>query len=267
MRIMRRREFLSSAAAAAAGGAPELRLIAHRGGVVGPTRAENSEAAVRAAIERKYWMIEVDVRQTRDGEPVLYHDNTLEKYFGTGRRVEESTWAELRGLKSKIDAKPVLHFDQACALCGPAGLRLMLDLKGQWEPAFYLRLLRYMTENRIARPIWSLGGARVLPLFGGQVMVSANRQSLEAAAAAGRPVARENFLFELGSELSAESFSLANRLGVVPVAAINTFRYTMAKRDEWEGPKEDIATLRALGVASFQIDSRYEPLFKTGSAG
>ena len=40
------------------------------------------------------------------------------------------------------------------------------------------------------------------------------------------------------------------------------FRYTMAKRDEWEAPKQDIERLRALGVNDYQVDSRYQPLFR-----
>lgn len=261
---MTRREFASAvclaAPAASAAIAPELRLIAHRGGVVDAGRPENSRAAVEAAIERGYWMIEVDIRQSRDGEPVLYHDNTLAKYFGEDKRVEDLTWAELRALRSKPGGRPPLHFEEACSLC-QGKTRLMLDLKGQWEPAFYRRLLRHMTEARIPGPIWSLGGARVLPLFEGKVMVSANRKALQAAADAGEPVAQRYFLFELGSDLGQESYDLAKKLSVAPVAAINTFRYTMAKRDEWEGPKEDILKLRKLGVTDFQVDSRYEPLF------
>ena len=52
-------------------------------------------------------------------------------------------------------------------------------------------------------------------------------------------------MFELGSDLGQESYVLAGKLGVAPVAAIKTFRYTMAKRDECEGPKEGILNLRA----------------------
>jgi hypothetical protein len=49
---------------------------------------------------------------------------------------------------------------------------------------------------------------------------------------------------------------------VTPVAAINTFRYTESKRDEQKGAEEDVARLKQLGVVHYQIDSRYEPLFR-----
>jgi hypothetical protein len=55
--------------------------------------------------------------------------------------------------------------------------------------------------------------------------------------------------------------TLCRKLKVVPVAAINTFQYTLAKRDEIKGPAEDVAKLRRLGVTHYQVDSRYEYLF------
>ena len=81
----------------------------------------------------------------------------------------------------------------------------------------------------------------------------------------GEDVARNYFLFELGSELHEPSLELCRKHGVTPVAAINTFRYTMAKRDETKGPEEDVARLKKLGVLDYQIDSRYDYLFLKAS--
>ncbi len=251
---------LLAAPRAAAAIAKGVRLIAHRGGVVDAGRPENSPGAVQEAVARGYWMIEVDVRRSRDGEPVLYHDGALSKYFDESRGVEQMTWAELRQLRSKPAGEAPLHFEQLCEM-GAGKMRLMLDLKGQWEPAFYRRLLRYIEEGKVPGPVWSLGGPRVRPFFDGKVRVSVNRKTLQGALEAGEPVAERYFLFELGSDLDQAAVDLARGHGVAPVAAINTFRYTMAKRDEWEGPKEDIARLRRMGVTDYQVDSRYEPLF------
>jgi glycerophosphoryl diester phosphodiesterase len=240
--------------------APGLRLIAHRGGVVDETRPENSAAAVEEAMARGYWMVEVDVRQSRDGEPVLYHDEMLTRYFGQPRPVEELTWAELRQLRSTPGGKPPLHFEQLCELCGNK-MRLMLDLKGRWEAPSCQRLWRYIEQAKVPGPTWALGGPRMWPLFDGKVMVSTNRKTLAAAVAAGEPVAARYFLFELGSELTSTDLELAGEHRVTPVAGINIFRYTLAKRDEWEGAKQDVGRLRQMGVTHYQIDSWYEPLF------
>jgi hypothetical protein len=262
---MRRRDFLTSTAASGVcrAIAADIHLIAHRGGVVDSQRPENSGAAITAAIERGYWMIEVDVRRTKDGEPVLHHDSTLQRYYGESRRPEELTWRELRMLRAEPGGGSPLHFEQACAMC-KGKVRLMLDLKSSdWPKEFYGRLLRIIDDQRIPGPIYSLGGARVKPLFDGRVMVSANRKALAAAAEQGENVRRDYFLFELGSDLDGEAVALCRKLQVIPVAAINTFRYTMAKRDETLGPAEDVAKLRRLGIRHYQIDSRYEGLFNS----
>ncbi len=266
---MKRRDFLAGIAAGAVckAIAPEFYLIAHRGGVVDAERPENSAASIAAAIDRRYWMIEVDVRRTKDGEPVLHHDATLQRYYGDPRRPEELTWSELKALRATSGGGSPIHFDQACAMSSRK-LRLMLDVKGSdWPKDFYGHLLRIMEDQRIPGPIYSLGGSRVKPLFDGRVMVSANRKHLAVAAEQGEDVAREYFLFELGSELDGDAVALCRKLKVVPVAAINTFRYTMATRDENLGPAEDVAKLRRLGVTHYQVDSRYEALFSSASAG
>lgn len=260
---MQRRSFITAMAGSVAARAaihPGTRLIAHRGGVVDATRHENSAEAIATAIERGYWMIEVDVRRTRDGEPVLQHDPTFARYYREPRRAEEMTWNEIRALRTTAGGK-VIHFEDACQMC-KGRMRMMLDLKGNdWPKEFYTRLWKTMESAAVPRPVYSLGGARVKPLFEGRVMVSANRRDLRSWADQGQNVEREYFLFELGSELDEEAIALCRQLNVKPVAAINTFRYTMAKRDEWTGAAEDVTKLKRLGVADFQVDSMYEPLF------
>ena len=168
---MQRRDFLTGAAGAAIcwGRGPGIHLIAHRGGVVDNGRPENSAAAISAAIEHGYWMIEVDVRRTKDGEPILHHDPTLQRYYGDTRRPEELTWKELKALRANPGGGSPVHFDQACSMCN-GKTRLMLDLKASdWPKEFYGRLLRIMEDQRIPQPVYSLGGARVKPLFDGRV--------------------------------------------------------------------------------------------------
>jgi glycerophosphoryl diester phosphodiesterase len=260
---MLRREFLLGVAGAAM--CPAIGqgfiLIAHRGGVVGIDRPENSAAAIAGAIEHGYWMVEVDVRRTKDGEPILHHDRNLNGIYGDPRRPEEMTWAELKTLKAKANGAHPVHFEEACAMCG-GKMRFMLDVKeSDWPKEFYQRIVRYMDAAKVPGPIYSLGGLRVKDLFDGRVMVSAPRTELRVRADRGEPVAKELFVFELANEVDAAGLALCKELKVVYVAAINTFRYTMAKRDEVKGPEEDARRLRELGIHYYQIDSRYESLF------
>lgn len=71
-------------------------IIGHRGAsAVAP---ENSMAAFRAAIEAGADGIEFDVRLSRDGVPVIIHDDTLQRTHGLRRRVVDLTVEELRSV-------------------------------------------------------------------------------------------------------------------------------------------------------------------------
>ena len=68
-------------------------IIAHRGAsAVAP---ENTIAAFEAAIAAGADGIEFDVRLTRDGVPVVIHDETLYRTHGVRRRVGDMTLSEL----------------------------------------------------------------------------------------------------------------------------------------------------------------------------
>lgn len=71
--------------------------FAHRGLHDGG-RAENSISAFRAAKEAGYG-IELDVRLSKDGELVVFHDPTLNRVCGIDGRVIDYTAEELRGFK------------------------------------------------------------------------------------------------------------------------------------------------------------------------
>ncbi|MBZ2185216.1 MAG: hypothetical protein K7J46_10930 [Bryobacter sp.] len=253
---MTRRQLLAALAPAA-----RPRLIAHRGGIVDDAHPENSRASLLAAIARHYWMIEVDVRASKDGEPLLHHDPTLERFYGLRQRPEDLSWRELSRLRSTPGNEAPLHFDDLCQLCR-GKTRLMLDIKNALlPPAFYERMAKAMSDSALLHTAYMLGGDRWRPFFGpGGVRESTNRATLTAAANRGEDTPSRYFLFELPADLTPESFQLTRRLNVDCVAAINTFRYTLARRDPWLAPEQDISRLLALGVPCFQIDSRYEPL-------
>ncbi len=235
-----------------------MRLAAHRGGVVDSSHPENSAASIQAAISRGYWMIEVDVRSTLDGEPILQHDATFERYFGDPRRPDEMTWAEVQKLRSSPGNRAPLHFEEMCALAA-GKLRLMLDLKGTDFPKPYLQRIEYtMRRHGLLEGSCTLGGGAVKEHFAGKILLSTGRAQLREAVARGEEVSSRNFLFELGSVMDEEAVMLCRKHGVICMAAINTFRYQMAKVDHWEGAASDIRRLRELGVRYFQIDSIYD---------
>lgn len=93
--------------------------FAHRGGNEG---GENILAAFDAARRLGYRYIETDVRTTRDGVPLVFHDTDLLRVTGQGGKVRDLTAAEIVQMKlpsggtvpsltEALDAFPKLRFN------------------------------------------------------------------------------------------------------------------------------------------------------------
>lgn len=76
---------------------PGVKVVAHRGGAdLGPP--ENTLAAFEKAIEVGADLIEIDIRETKDGHLVIIHDSTVNRTTNGSGRVNELTLAEIRAL-------------------------------------------------------------------------------------------------------------------------------------------------------------------------
>ncbi|WP_420543051.1 glycerophosphodiester phosphodiesterase [Streptomyces niveus] len=117
-----------TAARGAAGGVGDALLrsvvaVGHRGD---PYRVrENTLPSVRSALERGADAVEIDVRVTRDGVPVLLHDSSLKRLWGHDRALSDITHAELRTLAQ--GGVPTLQ-EVLLAPEPVADARLMIDL-------------------------------------------------------------------------------------------------------------------------------------------
>lgn len=72
---------------------PRPIAFAHRGGAL--EAEENTMAAFAHAVRLGYTHIETDVRATRDGVAVIFHDEALDRMTGEPERVADLTWEEL----------------------------------------------------------------------------------------------------------------------------------------------------------------------------
>ncbi|WP_431996409.1 glycerophosphodiester phosphodiesterase [Streptomyces fungicidicus] len=96
--------------------------VAHRGD---PYRVrENTLASLRSALRRGADAVEIDVRLTRDGVPVLLHDATLKRLWEHDRPLAALSWEEVRGVTD--GGVPSLSE----ALAATEGSRVMIDLPG-----------------------------------------------------------------------------------------------------------------------------------------
>ncbi len=98
-------------------------LIAHRGGLF--YRPENSLAAFENSISLGIEWAECDIRLSKDGQPVVFHDDRIPFQIGATRSVRDLTAAEL----SKVDiggGETVPTLDE---LLNQIGHRMRLDLE------------------------------------------------------------------------------------------------------------------------------------------
>jgi glycerophosphoryl diester phosphodiesterase len=110
--------------------------IAHRGDSL--RFRENTMPALASAVELGADWVEVDVKLTRDGVPVLLHDDTLLRLWRDDRRIDALTWSEVGALS---DGRiPALR--EALEYTGEHRVPLMIDLPRTGEARATLRLVR-----------------------------------------------------------------------------------------------------------------------------
>ncbi|MFI6660273.1 glycerophosphodiester phosphodiesterase [Streptomyces sp. NPDC050523] len=112
--------------------------VAHRGD---PYRVrENTIDSLRSALAQGADAVEIDVRLTRDGVPVLLHDRTLKRLWEHERPLASLSADELRGLTG--GGVPTL----AEALAAAGDSRVMLDLPGTSEVRTARRIVDAVRE-------------------------------------------------------------------------------------------------------------------------
>jgi glycerophosphoryl diester phosphodiesterase len=122
-----------------------LRVIAHRGARA--EEPENTLRAVKRAAECGADAVEVDVRFSSDQEPVVIHDETLDRTTNGSGAVSEQTPEQLRALDAgKGEKIPMLS--EVLLLVKALGRELVIELKESG------------TEDRLVREIVRAGMER-----------------------------------------------------------------------------------------------------------
>jgi hypothetical protein len=270
---MKPRAFLLCAllAAGVAAAAEPYRLIAHRGGVVEDKLPDNSAAALVAAVARGYWMLEVDIRESKDGVLVMQHDPDLKLNFGDARQLADLSWAELSVLRTR-DGHRLQTFEELVVAAKAQGLRLMLDSKAPHSPAFPGQVEAILRRHDMLAGCYVIGTGDVMEHLTGKALVGRKFRGLKPLVEAD-PAAKDRFfLFEQGTTLTEEMVRWAQARGVKVVPSINVYHYydpaTMAGKSRedlapiiFAAARRHIEALKALGVTEFQIDSEFDGWF------
>ena len=232
------------------------KIIAHRGGVVGADHAENSPAAVAAAIERGYWMIEVDIRESSDGKLVVHHDADFTKFYGDPRLLADLTWQEISQLRATPGGSRPLQFHELAALAR-GRIRLMLDTKPTVQTDAYFKAVEQaLRDHDLLRTAYVINPQHSSRWIRAGARVGLTLEQLEAAIDRGED-AQCYFLFEHGRDLDAAKVGRAQALSVPVVPSINIYHYADLD-DHMAAAEADVARMLDLGIKQFQIDSPYD---------
>ena len=88
---------------------------------------ENTGSAFSAAIAKGY-AIECDLQAAKDGQPVVFHDETLDRLMAAGGLVADHTPAQLKQLAYKATADRILTLDEFLELVG-GRVPLFIEIK------------------------------------------------------------------------------------------------------------------------------------------
>ncbi|MEU6282396.1 glycerophosphodiester phosphodiesterase [Streptomyces sp. NPDC047028] len=128
--------------------------VAHRGD---PYRfRENTLDSLRSALDRGADAVEVDVRLTRDGVPVLLHDESLRRLWEHDRPLLALSAEEVRGLT----AGRVPTLEQA--LAATDGSRVMLDLPGPVRRRTVERIVDVVRQTGAEDRVYYCAGAEAM---------------------------------------------------------------------------------------------------------
>ena len=106
------------------------RPVAHRG-LHGGGIVENSLSAAKAAVDANY-AIEVDLQLSKDGEVVVFHDDTLDRLTAEKGDVVARSAAELKAIKLKESSDTIPTLAELLALVS-GKVPLILELKSPWN--------------------------------------------------------------------------------------------------------------------------------------
>jgi len=245
--------------AASAAFPPDVRLIAHRGGVTDTGEPENSPASLEAAIDRGYWMVEVDVRRTRDGRAILQHDPDFRRFYGVPRKVLDMDWKEIHGLRTKQGGSRPMAFEELCERCN-GRIRLMLDVKNEPNPiGYYREMERALVTNNLLDTSYILTDVETERYFQGRMKQAASIAAFRQAVARGDGLS-DLYVFDDASCFTPETVDFVRSRQCDLIGAANLWGYeggnVMARA------KADLAKGYAAGVRAFQIDSVFDRFFR-----
>ncbi|MEZ4711986.1 MAG: glycerophosphodiester phosphodiesterase family protein [Caldilineaceae bacterium] len=243
-------------------------LIAHRGGVVAARAPENSLRAIELAAQQGYDMVELDLRQAKDGVPVLFHGHGSRGGMlvdcGVAANIEDFTSVELAAITYRGTNQSVITFEAALALCKQLNLGIMLDVKtpdaAPLATDYLLRITALLEQYELTHAIMTLcTRPEARQLLPNTTLWPIRARNLQAALDGNQPL-HDHFWFDDPASATDEQIRQLRRRGALTIACLNSFRYPHHSFNTLE--RVDAERMKAVPVDGFQIDSCYGEFFE-----
>lgn len=129
-----------------------IKIIAHRG--ASAVKPENTIASIEKAITQNADIIEIDVRVTKDGEFVLFHDKKLKRMTGFYGKIEDYFFDILSELRVGKTSEKIVKLDDILVKYS-GKVKILIDLKVPYVEKDLLRILkRYNLINIYLQSFW-----------------------------------------------------------------------------------------------------------------
>lgn len=232
------------------------KLIAHRGGITSDIYNEFDPASVLEAIKKGYYMLEIDIRETKDGQLIVHHDNDFQRFFNHPGKVNELTWGEIQTLRSEKGDYTPMSFEQLAAICS-GKIKLMIDVKVR-TPEVFKKTGEIMEEYDLLKGAYFIQ-PEAREYFWGKSKFSFRANELPEIIErmdSGEDISQNFFLFDNGNLLYSEIIKWCQYHSITVVPSVNIGHYRF--ENHLDGAHRDIEFLKNCGVTEFQIDSHYD---------
>jgi glycerophosphoryl diester phosphodiesterase len=235
-------------------------LIAHRGGVITEKAPECSLWAIRLAKQHGYAMVELDVQKSRDGIPIVFHDNDLKEACGIDNRIAHMDSKWIARIRFSQTDQTVITLDRALEECRALSLGVMLDVKVRDDELFFQTVANLIRKYKYEPSTITINTDPTLRrCFEGVVMLTVTEDEFSRVQKGETVDLSGKYWFGLPHRIPDDTVKRLHQNGAYVIPAINTFRYP--EDNHYELARKDINRLIQAGVEGFQIDSVYRPLF------
>ncbi len=239
-------------------------LIAHRGGVVVAGTPECSQMAVKLAAAHRYDMVELDVMESQDHHPVVFHDENMMDACGIDGQISDYTLEAVTQIRFLKSDQAITSLDAMLGLCSSLNLGVMFDIKsGDRSDLFFNRILDLIEKYNLDKACMTLGDSSAREYLKGKVLLTLPDEMLEKVKQ-GESVDLHGFYwFGVPKTWPIDLIKPVQENGALVIPALNTFRYS--EEHHRAEAREDAERLLKAGVDGFQIDCSYQDYFGRAS--